>query len=386
MSAIAKDQSITLITAIPGSGKTLRVVWYIREALQASEEVYVSNLNGLTRKEPFVGWNEFANPKDWQQLPRGSVLIVDEAQDFFPAQTGNTPDYIMAMSKIRHHGIRLILLTQAPSLIHSHIRQLVGRHEHLVRKNGKDIACVYVRTGTMDNVRSERQLAKEDFHDWPFPTDLYWAYKSAEVHTVKRTVPSKYKRAAIMAVVAAGMVGYVAFSMKNKTRRPEAATPDAALAADASRPRGGALPRIATGQDYQDRYKPLIEDQPWTMPATVNREPVVHPEVMCMSAKAGQLESGRVGAGECICLTEQGTVYEMDLFKCHDVARRGPAYNPFRRLTVTTNGEPNGNQAVQQQREGAAAERRASKVPGDVPLPAAATGIADYGGFRGDGS
>lgn len=382
MSAIAKDQSITLITAIPGSGKTLRVVWYIREALQAKEEVYICNLNGLTRQEPFVGWNEFSNPKEWQTLPAGSVLIVDEAQDFFPAQTGNTPPYIMEMSKIRHHGIRLILITQAPSLLHSHIRQLCGRHEHLVRKNGKQMATVYVRTGTIDNVRSERQLAKEDYHDWAFPTDLFWAYKSAALHTVKRTMPSKYKRAMVMAAVAACMIGYVAYSMKSKTRAAETVAADAALAADTPRARGSALPRIETGEQYLERYKPLLASAPWTMPAMVNREPTVQPEVLCMSAKAGNKEQGRSGANECICLTEQGTVYEMDLFDCHDIARKGPDYNPFRTVSVTTNGQVNPTQAQTQKRDQEAEGRSAAKVPENIALPGAASLPAQYGGFR----
>ena len=46
---LTADSTITLLTAPPGSGKTLRLVHHIREALRANDgPVYVCNVNGLS--------------------------------------------------------------------------------------------------------------------------------------------------------------------------------------------------------------------------------------------------------------------------------------------------------------------------------------------------
>ncbi len=43
----AQTDSITLITGKPGSGKTLRAVRFICEAVDRGEQVFVTNLTGL---------------------------------------------------------------------------------------------------------------------------------------------------------------------------------------------------------------------------------------------------------------------------------------------------------------------------------------------------
>lgn len=331
MSAIAKDASITLITAPPGSGKSLRVVWYIREALKAGEQVFVCNLNGLINTGEFTGWIPFDDPTKWESLPAGAVLVVDEAQQFFRAATGSVPNYIAAMETIRHRGIRLILITQHPMLLHSNIRALVGRHEHLVRENGKSSAIVFRRNSVIDNVRSDSALNKEDYSTWPYPTELYAAYKSAEVHTVKRTVTSRAKRAIVLGVLAVLMFSFVSYRVKSRISEDAAAVEAAKANAPTDTATGAKASDFApkTAAEYADYFTPVIPSMPWSMPATMQREVLAQPNVYCMSSELF-----------CNCLTEQGTRYRLPDAECRDIARNGPPYNPYQDQSTTWRGQP----------------------------------------------
>lgn len=330
MSAIAKDASITLITAVPGSGKTLRVVWYIREALKAKEQVFVCNLNGLSTTGDYAGWLPFDDPTKWEQLPAGCILVVDEAQQFFRAATGSVPSYIAAMETIRHRGIRLIIITQHPMLIHANIRALIGRHEHLVRENGKQSAIVYRRNSVIDNVRSDSALNKEDYSTWPYPVEVFEAYKSAEIHTVKRTITSRAKRAIVLAVIALLVVGFVVHRIQSRIARDAEAVEQQKLAA-ASAPASRKIETFKpqTAEDYAQQFTPVIPSMPWSMPATMQREVIVQPKIYCMSSEMF-----------CNCLTEQGTRYLLPDSECRDVARYGPPYNPFEDQSTTWKGQP----------------------------------------------
>jgi zona occludens toxin (predicted ATPase) len=102
----AQMDSITLITGKPGSGKTLRAVRFICEAVDRGEQVFVTNFMGLQ-----LLYILFENPHEWQMLPAGSVLVVDEAQRFFWVRRGGDPPlYIQVMETIRHLGVRLLLI------------------------------------------------------------------------------------------------------------------------------------------------------------------------------------------------------------------------------------------------------------------------------------
>jgi len=337
MSSIADVASITLITGVPGNGKTLRAVWYMQQAIRAGEVVFASNVNGLN----IDGVTDFEDPKKWEQLEAGSVLVVDEAQGFFRASSGAVPSYIQAMETIRHAGIRLILLTQSPLLIHANIRALVGLHEHLVRQNGKELATVYRRSRVMDNVRSEKALLAEDHESWAFPKECYGLYKSAEVHTVKRTLSSKAKRGIVLAIIAASLVGYAIWNGKNLFGGGKDASGSTAAAVTGAQATGsaaaGLLPgnssrpevRYSSDLDYVKAHTPRFEAMPWTAPVFDERSVTVDPRLFCMSSNPGPDAGGRHIDHTCTCLTEQGSYYELEIHACRHIARRGEPYNPY---------------------------------------------------------
>lgn len=324
MSAIAKTSSITLLTGVPGNGKTLRAVWYISAAVKAGEQVFSSNLNGLQIPEVV----DFPDPTKWEELPAGSILVVDEAQRFFRAAAGPVPAYIQAMETIRHMGIRLILITQSPALIHANIRALVGLHEHLVRENGKESATVYRRSRVIDNVRSDRALAVEDHETWAYPKECYALYKSAEVHTVKRTISSKVKRAIVLGSLAAALLGYVVWTVKSSAS-DDAPVLQAATGGAASGTGKEEADRWVTLTDYAEDHQPRFGTMPWTAKIYDGRQVTADPAIFCMSSNPGPDAQGVHLDHTCTCLTEQGTYYEMELHTCRHIARRGQPYNPY---------------------------------------------------------
>lgn len=128
---------ITLITGTPGAGKTLRCVEILAELRNADDpkvrnRLIFSNINGL---DDSIGAVASFDPMRWMDLPEGSLIVVDECQDFWPSRPSGSkrPDSIVALNKHRHRGIDLILLTQHPGLIDQDIRPLVGRHLHAYR-------------------------------------------------------------------------------------------------------------------------------------------------------------------------------------------------------------------------------------------------------------
>jgi zona occludens toxin (predicted ATPase) len=372
MNDLAQTASIVLLTGVPGSGKTLMAVQFMREATLKGVQVYASNVSGLKVPEVI----DFEDPTRWLDLPAGSLLVVDEAQKFFRA-TREVHDYIKEMEEIRHRGIRLLLLTQHPSLLHGNIRALVGFHMHMVRQNGKPSATVYTRSRVIDNVRSDKGLAAEDHYVWAYPTDCYELYTSAEVHTVKRTVPKKYLRALALAGLAAAIVAGVIWKLRPATQAPDGSRAPSALATQS----GGAQDsKIKTAVDYAREFSPLIPSAPFSAPAFANRGAASHPEIYCMSARGSRNSDPAPGFVECMCMTEQGTRHVIPDLDCRDIARYSGVYNPFRQPMQST---------VQKLAEDPAPTPQAERTEG--PRSPVTVGVGTsapegqqsaYGGFR----
>ena len=130
---------LTLITGVPGAGKSLRAVALVQDALKAGRAVY-SDIDG--HNAPGVQ----AAPDDWRDTPEGSLVVYDEAQRKFPS-TGKPgvaeDERIRALETHRHTGHDIVFITQSPALIHHHIRKLVGRHIHVHRAAGLKRATLY---------------------------------------------------------------------------------------------------------------------------------------------------------------------------------------------------------------------------------------------------
>lgn len=191
-----------LVTGVPGSGKTLKVVSWIEEWAKAGRQIY-TNIDGLAMDvQPL--------PEDWQETPDNSVIIYDEAQQFFPSDGkagASSHPQIKGLETHRHQGKDLVFVTQHPNLIHHHIRKLVGQHDHIERVFGSQAATVFTWAQAA-NVGDYHERQNADKTTWRFPKRLYSAYKSATVHTHKFRIP---KKIVLVFSIIAAILGLVAW-------------------------------------------------------------------------------------------------------------------------------------------------------------------------------
>jgi len=186
---------ITLITGVPGSGKTLRAVWMIKAARDKGRAVY-SDIDGLV---PELG--VLPAPLDWQDTPEGSLVVYDEAQKTYPStgKPGQSQDpRIQALQTHRHTGHDIVYLTQSPTLIHHDIRKLVGCHVHVHRAAGLKRATLFTWDFAVQDPNDRREQERADSENWFYPKDLFKLYKSATIHTHKFNIPKKIAAALIV--------------------------------------------------------------------------------------------------------------------------------------------------------------------------------------------
>lgn len=315
---------ITLITGLIGSGKTLRAVWYIDQEVKAGRAVYVCNLDGIN----VPGVIPFEDPRQWQDLPPGSLLVVDEAQRFWRARrSGEVPPELQAAETSRHDAVSMLILTQQPGYLDKHLRGLVTRHEHLYRRLGAQASQLYVWERCIEDPNSAAEKDGADQSLFVYPKHLYGAYKSAEMHNVKLRLGMRAKLIILAALVSLSLLGTVVYRHtrpKPVVASKAAAAPDAA-AGNARAGNGAAAasaPLDLAG--YGARFTPRDPMAPWTAPAYDTRGVVAEPRVFCMAV-------GERGQDGCSCYTEQVTRYPMDLDQCLVLARDGERYNPYRK-------------------------------------------------------
>jgi zona occludens toxin len=359
---------IHLITGLIGSGKTLRAIAYIRSEIAAGRKVYATNIKDLN----YPGVIPFDDPRKWQELPPGSVLVVDEAQRYWRARrTAEVPPELQAMETSRHDAVSFLLLTQQPTYLDKHLRGLVTHHEHLYRRMGLNAAQVYTWERCVEEPQSptEKEGAEETL--WTYPKELFGSYKSADEHTVKARLGARGKAIiaafAMVAVLAWWIVDGIA-SETDKTAAPAAAAEAGLPAQPETRlARPDRVPMSA--EEYAAQMIPRIETAPWSAPIFDGKRAQSEPRLFCMESGAGQDANGEHASGGVTCVTEQGTPYALSDEAGRMLARNGEVYNPYRRPT--------------QQRPAQAQERPSAGVGaahGDA-FTAALTGAPQIGAY-----
>lgn len=237
---------IELITGVPGAGKTLRAVEMLRQASlrnlqliekgQAPRALY-SDIAGLELSGVLPA------PEDWRDTPEGSLVVYDEAQRTYPgdAVRGVSKDErVRAMETHRHSGHDLVFITQHPTLVHHHIRKLVGKHTHHARAFGLESAQTFEWPHCCDKPGDRAEQARADSSRWTFPKGSYALYSSAQVHTHKRRIPAKVFAAA------AGIAGILATSLYLFSQGSIIGAASAAPAAEKTESSAAALAPIAS--------------------------------------------------------------------------------------------------------------------------------------------
>ncbi len=135
-------------------------------------------------------WRHFDDPRRWYEIEGYSVLVVDEAQEFFPVRSGKdkVPVYAAKFERHRHDSFDVILITQHPNFLDIHIRRLAGHHTHYFNFwSGSKVTC-YLWDKCVD---PDDHFCKQDAQKsvTSKPKKYFGVYFSAYEHTHKLKLP-----------------------------------------------------------------------------------------------------------------------------------------------------------------------------------------------------
>lgn len=313
---------IYLTTGANGAGKTLLTLKDVREQqLRENRPVYYHGFELDPAKAAEFGWKEF-DPKCWQDLPDGSICIMDECQNEFPLRRSGSevPDYINAIAQHRRRrGFDFWMITPHPSLIDVFVRRLIGKpswHRHINRTIGADVVSV-ITFGTPD-MKCEQPGASSrgEVSMRAFPKDVYSWYRSASLHTGKKRVPravwvvvSAFVSVLVLAVFAFSMLGSYG-GKKSVSKESELALPSSAVPAPVTQ----SLASPISADEYLKLRKPRLGDFPHTAPAY---DGVTSPKVAPYPAAC--IHMGKV----CKCYTQQATVMPVSGAVCVQIVKNG---------------------------------------------------------------
>lgn len=269
---------ITLITGVPGSGKTLYTVSDIVKKLIGTTVVEVdddgneiihpatvfTNINGLKLEHDLIDGSDTGGLGNWHQWAKpGAQIVYDEAQKVWPIRPNGSkiPDCIQALDTHRHMGVNLNLLTQTINNLDRHLHGLIGRHLHIRRIGNLPIAIIYEWDHCSRSLMYSKAFSKRV---WWYNKNDYKLYKSAKVHVkVTRKSPT------IIYLFLASLVG-LAFAVpsawgkfsgvfwpEEKQQVAQASTIKSAPAPTADKP-APASPAPAVSSPAPEPAKPLL--------------------------------------------------------------------------------------------------------------------------------
>lgn len=295
-----------------GAGKTLFTLADVRaQQLKENRPVYYHGFEAL---QPIIdfGWLPF-EPEKWQDLPDGSICIFDECQNEFPAKVdGKLPDYINAVAQFRRkRGFDFWMIAPHPSLVNLNIRRLIESpswHRHMKRTMGADMVSELRFNFANSNCEKPSAGAAGTVSMRSYPKEVYTWYKSASLHTGKKTIPKQVYVLAVAALLIP-LLFYYGYSSVTKKAKP-AQNPQASGQVSAYQPVGSG----ATPADYFADYEPRIPGLPHTAPRFDEITKPVHAPYPAACVKMGDL---------CGCYTQQGTVLDTPVELCLHIVKKG---------------------------------------------------------------
>lgn len=341
----------TLVTGVPGTGKTAFVVNELHTRLEKLKKarkdlptIYQHGIRDL--KIPHVqvwchsdqclacrdvptaektllvsNWYDYLNP--------GDILVVDECQRIWPTRGPSRPRPagVAYMETHRHFGAEMYFLSQDPGLIDSDLRKHFRRHLH-VAANWKGRKLY-----EWDTCNEKLQLTKARERPYKLPSSIFELYKSAEAHVeIDRKKPmSFYVAIGALSLAVVALTGIVWRNLaKNPSVTEQASTQQPGIIDTASKAISAVSP---TGPQPFPDFKPEIEGVPESAPAY---RPLL--KVQSVPTLAGCVKS----AASCVCYTHQATRYPTSREYCEETIKgnRFDPYAPPPQMAVTRSLEP----------------------------------------------
>lgn len=322
-----------LTTGGNGSGKTLFTLKDVRDLqLKTNRPVYFC---GFEPKQPIFdfGWQQF-DPSKWQELPDGSICVVDECQDYMPTRgVGRPPEWIQAIAREhRKRGFDFFLITQHSMNIDSFVRRTIatpGWHRHLKASSMGDSSNELKWNYVHEQPEKPNSSKDGEQRSRPFPVEVYDWYTSSSLHTAKKGIPRKVWMGIGAFVAALVMIGLV---IKNVLFGPQdlAHGSQAAAAVEKSKAeKGGFLDQFMpkkgdsqagqraeplTAAQYVASLKPRLQDLPYTAP---RYDELTAPKSVPYPAVCMQM------GDRCWCYTDQNTRLNTPKDLCLQIVDRG---------------------------------------------------------------
>lgn len=321
--------AVFFVTGLPRTGKTLWTLCHVRpKAEKEKRQVYTCNIPGMN----VPGWLEIDHPDKWMEIPDGSIVIVDELQDFWgKAPPGSkVPLPILELSKHGKRGIDFYFITQEPDLVHHTPRSLCQHHYFVVRAFGSQNVMIY-KFERMQ-LHPEKVKTKGEKLPWRYKKEAFNWYKSADTHNVKRQIPMKVWMIPGAAVVAGLMIwlGISLFmgNIDSISSGKLAGAPGAAIAQPGAPAHalgglpGGDMPerKPMTQAEYIQGHNPRIEGLAYT---AARYDSLMQPKQAPKPAAC--IDGTKPGTGKrtCQCWTQQATLLAVPDSMCKQIAAGG---------------------------------------------------------------
>ncbi len=338
--------ALYLVTGQPGHGKTAYALDKAFQFQKAGRAIYAHGVKDLDYQK--AGWTYLEDPRQWDQLPDGSVILLDECYTVFPNRNPGAavPPFIQAMATHRHRGFDFIMVAQQGLQLDPFLRGLYEEHVH-VRQTS--VIRSKTKLKRWNQYQSNVQGACNDVVDWVRPKYVFDYYTSTTLVTTKRQIPMWLRWVGIGVLVLLLLLFAIRWYFASKIAEYEkpAATANAALrggapasATSVAGAGAGAAVTYETPTDYAKAHLPRFATMPWTAPVFDQRATTADPQLYCMSSQSGRDGQGRQTEGGCTCMTEQGTAYDISQPECRTIARYGGVYNPYKQQQEMQQGPP----------------------------------------------
>lgn len=345
---------IYLITGNMGTGKTSRAVnmilknedglfkMTVEDGTVVDRPLYFCHIDGLDAKKfhahELTKEQIQAAPLD-EILPKGAVLIVDEAHWTYPVRSSaaKVPEYVQKLSELRHEGFTLILLTQHPNQIDIFVRNLVSKHYHLERKAvGMRQYSWYKCVTNLDNPAS---VTGVEIANWKPPKSAFKYYKSSSQHQkFKKKIPLSVCFL-IAALAFTFLKAYNVYTIydKNVNHAEQKVETESNLSASAPSLQN-AQELTINHQQYQQNSQSIT---PSMMIPTLAEKPETKPiydsvrQVKTFERVAACVKGGKSG---CTCYSDQATeLIEISKQLCLKYVRNGLPFNPYKEQNTQQN-------------------------------------------------
>lgn len=312
---------IYLTTGANGAGKTLITLYDVRQQqLKENRPVYYHGFDMHEEKAKEFGWQKF-DPKKWQDLPDGSICIMDECQNEFPIRRSGSevPDYVNAIAQHRRRrGFDFWMISPHPSLIDVFVRRLIDKpswHRHMKRAFGADMVSELKFSAPDMKCEEPGAGARAEVTMRPYPKEVYSWYRSASLHTGKKKIPKQvYVFGACLIAVPLAIWFAVSAVTGNVDKKP-------AIAEQKENAPPGQIrqysppPGPITTSEYVASHRPRLDGFPHTAPRYDQiTQPISapYPAACVVMEKTG-----------CKCYSQQATLLQVPDAVCLQIVNKG---------------------------------------------------------------